>query len=89
MLPLLPLLSIARGHDSRDHTIPGSNARVSPEQGVSGGETLGTRMLVTTLIQRFRTQTFALFRANCSACADKFPIWHNSKPKPPNVQNDY
>jgi hypothetical protein len=23
MLPLLPLLSIARGHDSRDHTIPG------------------------------------------------------------------
>jgi hypothetical protein len=39
MLPLLPLLSIARGHDSRDHTIPGS-----PEQGVSGGETLGTRM---------------------------------------------
>jgi hypothetical protein len=24
MLPLLPLLSIARGHDSRDHTIPGS-----------------------------------------------------------------
>jgi hypothetical protein len=57
MLPLLPLplLSIARGHDSRDHTIPGS-----PEQWVSGGETLGTRMSCTQASGYYRARETSL-----------------------------